>query len=78
MNEAVHRGHPILLPTCTVSTGSLPFSCGLMVVLSGLMRLLLLPDLVSVVVPVTGEVANLTLGTASLSRRQVQVRVHLR
>ena len=60
MNEAVHRGHPFLVPTCTVSTGSLSFSCGSMVVLFGLMQLLLLPDLVSVAVPIAGEVASLT------------------
>lgn len=47
-----------------------------MVVLSVvLMRLLLLPDLVSVAVPVAGEVASLTLGPAALSRRQVWVSV---
>ena len=77
MNEAVHRGHPVLVPTCTVSTGSLSFSRGSMVVLSGLMRLLLLPGLVSGAVPIAGEVASLKPGPAAFSLWQVRVRVFL-
>ena len=67
VKEAVHRGHPVLAPTCTVNTVP-SLSCGALVVLFALMRLLL-PDLVSVVVPFAGEVPGLTPGPAALSRR---------